>query len=109
MSITTNVAQLGYTPRKVDSTWVPRVTAEQERVMLLVSANHEFEATDLAAYVASGDLSDLDPKVHATLTQYVKQAKNHAPNESQAKRYWPRKMASVILTNLHQDREVPQN
>lgn len=79
--------------------WEARVTKAQEAIILAVVRPMNIDPHDVAAYVADGDISHLEATTHDLLTKAVKQCQAKAPNASQARRYWPRKIASVILDN----------
>ena len=86
--------------RSETSKRVPRISRVQKDAMIRAIGGREFESTEIAQianYVASGDLSELSSDLHKTITALCKTAKTTL-NESQAKRIWPRKMASVIIT-----------
>ena len=77
--------------------WKASVTKKQAEIILAVTSGTDLGWEDLGAYVASGDLTHMSDATHAELTKLVKQCQERAENESQARRYWPRKVASVIL------------
>ena len=89
--------------------WLASVTAKQaEAILHHAGSQHGLESSDLAAYVASGDLDHLDDATHLKLRAIVKACQEGAVSDSAARRFWPRKVASVLLVSLHPDREVPE-
>jgi len=80
-------------------TWDARVTAKQEAIILAVTKPLAIDAEDVAAYVASGDITHLPTATHDLLTKAVKQCQAKADSPSAARRFWPRKVAAVILLN----------
>jgi hypothetical protein len=95
MSYATEFAQAGSTGK----TWTPRVTKAQEEA-ILAAAPTGFEATGtIEAYVLSGDVSELRAEEAAQIKAIRKAAQERMPNESAARRIWPRKVAAVLLAN----------
>ena len=87
--------------RAAGSTWVPRISAIQQAAMERACATMTFTADELAQldrYAVTGDLSHLATSSRHILTDLCKIAKEGL-NTSQAKRIWPRKMATVIIAN----------
>lgn len=91
------VVRNGYTGGDTGKGWKASVTATQLRVIRNVTAATTLGQEDVGAYVASGDISCLEATTHQALRAYVKACQEQAPSESAARRYWPRKIASVIL------------
>lgn len=91
-----NLALIAGSRRKPESTWVPRISRAQEEIILEVTRN--MKATEsMIAYVNTGDLSHLTADENKNLTKAVAQCKNRVATPSQARRFWPRKLAAVIV------------
>ena len=101
MRSSTSIVQRGSKSRP-GSTWKARVTATQQHTIEAACASIDatIDLDRLEAYVNTGDMSRLDGNTHALLGRVVTICKEQSPNESQAKRYWPRKVAAVILDQL---------
>lgn len=101
MRTSTIIVQRG-SSSKAGSSWKARVTATQqatiESVASTISATVNLDR--LTDYVNTGDISRLDGETHRLLQKVVDQCKARSANESQAKRYWPRKVAAVILDQI---------
>lgn len=81
------------------TTWVPRITAMQEAAMLRGLSGKTFtpdQYRELGEYVQTGDLSCLAPETKKILDTAIEHAKGGL-TPSQAKRIWPRKIASVAI------------
>lgn len=77
--------------------WKARVTQKQANAIQLAARGKRLDADEMLAYVLTGDASHLTGQTASDLKLLVKQAKEQMPNESQAKRIWPRKAAAVLL------------
>jgi hypothetical protein len=82
---------------RAGSSWDPRATVEQDRLICAAGGHLRWEWMELSAYAESGDLGDISPATYAQLTQ-VRKVCQEQVSESAGKRYWPRKIAAVLLT-----------
>lgn len=93
-----NVSNLTVVQGRLGVKWEARVTAKQEAIILRVSGKHGLTHDDLMGYVSTGDASYMSGDTASKITEIVKAVKTQLP-ESAAKRIWPRKVASVLLTD----------
>jgi hypothetical protein len=94
------VTRNGYTGKKDESSrWKASVTATQLSTILNVGTRIDAEKIPemFGPYVATGDITYLSDDAHAELKRIVKACQEQAPSASAARRYWPRKIASVLL------------
>ena len=86
--------------------WLVTVSGKQQAVILTVAFEYgtvceSLPWEDIASYVADGDITHLTDTTHQTLKFLVRKCQEEVgEHTSAARRYWPRKVAAVLLANI---------